>query len=364
MILHLYFARRFLTSLAMVAGVFFLLIFLIDVVEQLRNFPSGTINLGQAATLSLLNTPENLYRILPLIVILATLNLFLALARSSEMVITRASGRSALRSLIAPGVTAFALGVLGLAIWNPIVAATAQRYDLMTERLQSNGTSVLSVTGGALWLRQAHDDTQTVIHAKRSNTDGTRLEHVTFLEFGAAATPARRIEAARAILTPGAWTLTDAKLWDLTDPNPENSARIQASLSLPSNLTTQDIAEGFGRPSDISFWDLPRFITKLEEAGFSATSHRVWFWMETAQPVLLVAMVLIGASFTMRHTRLGNIGRRVLFAVLLGFGLFFLKTFAQVLGDNGQISPLLASWIPPLAGLLLSLGLLLHTEDG
>ena len=51
-------------------------------------------------------------------------------------------------------------------------------------------------------------------------------------------------------------------------------------------------------------------------------------------------------------------------AVLLGFGLYFIRNFAQILGENGQIPVLLAAWAPPVASILLTAGLLLHAEDG
>ncbi|MDG2340101.1 MAG: LPS export ABC transporter permease LptG, partial [Paracoccaceae bacterium] len=54
----------------------------------------------------------------------------------------------------------------------------------------------------------------------------------------------------------------------------------------------------------------------------------------------------------------------VLFAVLLAFGLYFIRNFAQILGENGQIPILWAAWTPPLAGVLLALGIILHMEDG
>lgn len=44
--------------------------------------------------------------------------------------------------------------------------------------------------------------------------------------------------------------------------------------------------------------------------------------------------------------------------------IFFLRNFAQVLGENGQIPILIAAWIPPVAAIMLALGLLLHLEDG
>ena len=112
------------------------------------------------------------------------------------------------------------------------------------------------------------------------------------------------------------------------------------------------------------FWGLPAYIAGLERAGFSARAHRVWYQMELAQPLLLAAMVLIAAGFTMRHARAGKTGMYVLLAILGGFFIFFLRNFAQVLGNNGQIPILLSAWAAPVAAILLALGLLLHLEEG
>lgn len=348
----------------LVFAVFFGIVLLVDLVEQIRRYDSDTVGLRQAAVLALLNTPANLYRILPLLIILSTLGLFLGLARTSEMVVTRASGRSALRSLAAPTMAAFALGAVAVSVWNPIVAGTSRQYENITNRLQQGADSVLSISREGLWLRQGRTGEQTVIHAQRATLEGTELFQTTFVGFDTVGGPVFRIEARQAELTPGAWILLDAKLWRFDQPNPEITAKSFERYELPSNLTRDEIREGFGTPSAIPIWELPEFIQRLERAGFSATQHKVWFWMELTTPLMLVAMVLIAAGFTMRHTRFGRTGMMVLFALLLGFGVFFLKSFAQILGENGQIPVQLAAWSPPLAGILLSLGLLLHTEDG
>ena len=106
------------------------------------------------------------------------------------------------------------------------------------------------------------------------------------------------------------------------------------------------------------------FIAALDRAGFSSRRHAVWFQMELAMPLLLAAMVLVGAGFTMRHTRFGQTGLMVLLALVSGIAIFFIRNFAQVLGESGQIPVLLAAWTPPVAAALLSVSLLLHLEDG
>ena len=54
----------------------------------------------------------------------------------------------------------------------------------------------------------------------------------------------------------------------------------------------------------------------------------------------------------------------VLYALVLGFSLYFIRNFAGLLGESGQLPILLAAWGPPLAAILLPMGLLLHLEDG
>lgn len=365
MTLSLYIARRFLGTVGRVFLIFFAILMLVDMIEQLRRFSGAGIGLAEAAQLSLMNVPQTLYRILPLILIMGAIANFLGLARSSELVVVRAAGRSGLRFLMTPLLVAVALGLLTVALFNPLVAATSKAYDAQRSALSQGGGSVLSVADTGLWLRQGAEDGQTVIQAARSNLDGTELFGVTFLGFDRNGLPTSRIEAETARLVSGAWELTGTKRWDLGAPNPELSAETaSAPMSLPSDLTADRIRDSFGTPSAIAFWDLPGYIAALERAGFSARAYRLWFQMELAQPLLMAAMVLVAAGFTMRHVRFGGTGRMVLYALLSGFGIYFLRNFAQALGDSGQIPILIAAWSPPLAATMMALGLLLHLEDG
>jgi lipopolysaccharide export system permease protein len=365
MTLNLYIARRFLGTVLRVFLIFFGILMLIDMIDQLRRFSGAGIGLAEAARLSLLNVPETLYRILPLIMIMGAIANFLGLARSSELVVVRAAGRSGLRFLITPLLVAVALGLVTVALLNPLVAATSKAYDTERAALSQTGGSVLSVADTGLWLRQGDETGQTVIQAARTNLDGTELYNVTFFEFDAKGLPLARIEAATARLGPGAWTLTGTKIWALDDENPELTAQTApGTMTLPSDLTVERIRDSFGTPSAIGFWDLPHYIADLERAGFSAQAYKLWFHMELALPLLMAAMVLVAAGFTMRHVRFGGTGRMVLYAMLTGFGIFFLRNFAQAMGDTGQIPILVAAWSPPLAAVMMALGLLLHLEDG
>lgn len=375
--LDLYYARRFAQWFLVIGGVLMTLVVLIDLNEQIRRFDSLDLGAGKLIGLTLLNAPAAFDEFLPLIMILSTIVLFVGLARSSELVVTRAIGRSGIRALAAPVLVAALIGILALSTLNPIVAATTNRFKTLSETYRNGGPSALSLSGEGLWLRQGSPQGQSVIYASgyageqqdsslgNGDADSIKLFDITILDYAPGGTPIRQIVAESARLQGGDWLLTKAKVWPLAAGlNPETSSAEHEVLLVPTTLTTDRIRDTLGTADGISVYDLPATIRDLDEAGFSTKRYEVWYQAELARPLFLVAMVLVGAAFTMRHARFGGTGLAVLTAVLLGFGLHFIRNFAQVLGENGQIPVALAAWAPPVAAILLTMGLLLHAEDG
>nr|WP_174838484.1 MULTISPECIES: LPS export ABC transporter permease LptG [unclassified Ruegeria] len=366
-ILDRYFARRFLQSFLIIGAIFLTLIILIDLIEQVRRFDDADLTFGQLIQLTLLNTPAAISEMLPLLMILSTIALFVGLARSSELVVTRAIGRSGIRALLAPVFLALVIGGLAVVLLNPIAAATSEEFQRLSESYRSDSRSTLSISREGLWLRQGSANGQSVIHARAvTNEEMLVLRNVTITTFSGDGTPVEQIVADRAQLEPGQWVLKRAKTWSLVDDevNPEATATSYKTLDIPTTLTRERILDRLGQKKSVSIYDLPQLIEDLREAGFSTKQYEVWLQTQLARPLFLVSMVLIGAAFTMRHVRFGGTGIAVLTAVLLGFAIYFIRNFAQILGENGQLPIFVAAWAPPFAAILLSMGLLLHAEDG
>ena len=363
--LDLYFASRFARALAMVLGIFAGLVLMVQSVEEIRVLAKNDVGTGAAVRLALLALPASLYQMLPIVVLIATLTHFLGMARSSELVVARAAGRSAMRFLVPVLMVTFAFGALCVGVWNPLSAATKKAYETMRTELVAGESQVFSVSDEGLWLREGGIDGQRLIRATRSNFDGSELYGVTFLTFDAEGHPTRRMEAETARIATGEWQLGGVKIWPLAEaPNPEAAAETRATMTLGTTLTPDEIRDRFGSPDAVSIWDMPTLIARLDAAGFSARAYRMWFQTQLALPMAFVAMVLIGAGFTMRHTRQGGTASQVLTAVVLAFSFYFLLSFARVLGENGEVPIALAAWTPPMAVIFAALALLLHLEDG
>ena len=108
MTLWRYILRGFLRAILAVFAVIALVIVLFTSVENLRRFGETGVGSGDVVRVTLLQAPEVLYQVFPLVLMLASLVTFLRFARTSELVVMRASGISALRLIAVPVVAALA----------------------------------------------------------------------------------------------------------------------------------------------------------------------------------------------------------------------------------------------------------------
>ena len=150
MILHFYVARRFLWLFLTVLGIFALFQGLLDLIDELRRY-GGKAGFAEVLQLTALKLPEGLYQILPLVMILSSIALFLGLARSSELVVIRAVGRSGMVMLLAPVTVSLLIGALAVAIFNPIVAATSKRHFDLAESFDTNERAAISIGPVQIW---------------------------------------------------------------------------------------------------------------------------------------------------------------------------------------------------------------------
>ena len=168
-----------------------------------------------------------------------------------------------------------------------------------------------------------------------------------------------RIDAKYAKLEDSFWHMRD--VWLL---KPEHSPHFEAEFWLETDLTLDKIQDSFATPETMSFWSLPDFIKTLEKTGFSAIRHKLQWHSLLASPLLLCAMVLISATFTLRQSRKSGFVFVIAGGILTGFLLYFISDVVFALGLSEKIPVTLAAWAPSSIAMLLGLAMLLHLEDG
>ena len=367
MTLSFYIGMRYLKSILWSFLAVAFLILLIDGSDQIVSMSSKGLSSLLGIKNAFIRSPIHLLETLPLIVMLGSLICFLGLTKSNELIITRSSGRSALRILLIPICITLVIGVIGTTIGNPVVAISIKSSENFLENLGLKPKNLFSVSSDGIWLRETSTDNQVVVHATRTNASGTELFGLTLFQFDREDNLEKRIHAKQGRIKQDTWELENAKIWTYNSvelSSEEIKFEKKPKILTKTNLTQDQILNSFSDPRAISFWSIPDFITRLEISGFSATRHKLFYQNELSRPLFLIAMMLIGAAFSLRYTRFGQTGLLVLVSVLVGFILFSLNRVALSLGEAQQIPIILATHGPPLAGILITIGLLLHLEDG
>jgi len=168
-----------------------------------------------------------------------------------------------------------------------------------------------------------------------------------------------RVNAKTAELEPGFWTLTDAHI-----SSPNDEPQDTRTYLLATNLTADQVSQSFVAPESVPFWSLPEFQKRTEQAGLDATAYRLRYQKLLARPLLLVTMVLIAASFSLRFFRFGGVAKMVSGGVAAGFVLYVATTLIGDLGGAGILSASVAAWSPAIVGSMLATLVLLQQEDG
>jgi len=168
-----------------------------------------------------------------------------------------------------------------------------------------------------------------------------------------------RIEAQSAKLEHGFWVVEQGQRFRLGEP-----AEPFDAMRLATGLTSRKIEDSLASPESMSFWELPGYVSLLEQSGFSAQRHRLQFNALLAKPLLFCAMVLVAASFSLRMQRRGGAIALLMSGVAVGFLLYFLSDVVFALGLSARIPILLAAWAPAGVSMIFGVSMLLHLEDG
>jgi len=357
-----YFGWRFIAATVTVFGGVFLLVVLVDYVELTRRASdvAGASAWALAKT-SLYRVPKVTERMLPFAVLVGAMSCYLNLSRRHELVVARAAGISAWQ-FVAPAVfVAMFIGAATTTLYNPISATLAERSKRLESELFGDNTSALQqAVGGGFWVRQRNlEGEQAIINAQASREQGARLDGVSIFTYDAAGHFRERIEAKGAHLEAGHWRVDQARIYTPTAP-----PRDLDTYLLSTTLTSEQVRESFATPETVSFWQLPLYIDRADQAGLGAAGYRLQYQLLLARPFLLVAMVFLAASVSLRFFRFGGVPKMVLSGVSAGFLLYVLSKVTEDVSKAELMHPAAAAWVPVLFGAVTGIVVLLYQEDG
>lgn len=358
--LRRYIARRFLLAIMGAFIVCAVLIFMIDMIELLRLSRRATdLSIAMLLWMALLRLPAFTEILLAFAVLVGSIGALLSLNRKSELNVMRAGGMSVWQFLRPGLLVALVLGIAAVTLFNPLAASARSEAERLIAEAFGKEASLLAASGEGAWLRQDGADGQSVINARAVADQGLSLAGVIVLQFDRQGHFVERIDAERATLGDGYWELQRGLV-----SRPGREAEIFEHYTVSTYLTRERVGDALGSEISVSFWQLPALIEVAEKAGLSPSRYKMQYALLLSRPMLLITMVILAATVSLRSFRSGGIQTMVLTGMVGGIGFFLLSEVSRQVGVAGLISPGTAVWVPIGLALLVSLTVLLHQEDG
>ena len=348
----------FLGVLLMIVGV----IFLFDMIEQLRRSAERTdIDFVFMVKMALCKLPRTFELVFPFVMMIAAMMTFWKVSRSNEFVIMRAAGVSVWGFLTPILFAVFLVGMFNIMVINPISSYLYEVYETMDYRFKTKNPNAVLFSNKGLWIREAtEDDKILVLEAKsvRQEEDVLLMRKVSLLEMNRNSKLLRRLEAYAAELENDRIEMKDVKIFETGKPTEKVN-----NFDYKTSLTIDRIRENFIDPEAISFWNLPSTIEFYEKSGFSVVRHKMRYLSLWVSPFLLMAMVLVAAIFALRaNTRRGGVMFMIVGGISTGFIVYFMSQIIYAFGINNYIPILLAVWAPTLIIAAVASTMLLHQE--
>ncbi len=352
-ILDMYTSRQyvqvFFLSIFSALGVFYISTF-IDLADKLFR--------GSATTTMLLRffyymTPQYLYYIIPIAVLVATLVTIGVMTKNSEMIVMRACGISLYRAAlplvlfaIAASVGLFGLQELVLARANQ----SAERIDRVIRSYPSAEPSTLnrwmaSETGDIYHYDlydPAHD--RFVRFARyRVDQPSWRLSEVMFADAVSTPLPASRADFRE-------WTADKGWLRTMAIARPKDVEKTTSTFApFVARSIMIEAPDYFkaeqAEPEKMNYRQLREYIQRLRASGYNTVSAMVQLQRKVAFPFATVIMTLLAIPFAVTTGRRGamyGIG----IGIALSIAYWVILNVSSAVGEGGMMTPMLAAWAP------------------
>ena len=339
-IIDRYLLKEYLRNLFLIAVIFLFLFLLIDFFEKIRMFLSNHATVFQMLSYSFFKLPFALSQLLPTVVLLTSLITFGNLSRHNEIIAMKANGlhifRVALSTLVIAALISLAIFTLNEWV-NPYAFAKAEHIRLIEVQKRP---SLGSFTQSQIWYRGQKGIYNFRLFDPRSDS----LQGISIYYLDNNMNLSMRLDAKSGKWEKGHWIFSDVLItrFDNDDfPIISRTNRQTADIpETPADLKlVQKDAEAMG------YFELKRYITKLQTEGYNVTQYSVDLYGKIAFPLVSIILGIIGFSFSLHSERSGGIFAGIGAGLIIGFSYWIVFAFGISLGHAGTLPALFAAWM-------------------
>ena len=334
-----YLVRQFLGFMGIALAVAAALFIVIDLVQTLDRYLRVKPPLIYIVEHFVYRLPAALHDAMPIVMLVATIFLFLTLTRYHELTALKAAGMSLYRAS-APILFLGVVVAIGSGLFQELALPILNERGDQVDHVKIRGQQPRHLQSRSrLWLRSG--DTRFSRVELLSPVTG-ELYGVTVLEIDDRYRIVNRLDARKAHWTPQGWDVSDGAFREISPAGGVSTVPFRHA-ALEMSETFADFTQIQKPVSAMSYVELRDYVNRLQAAGFQVKKYLVDLHSKLSSPLKNLIMVLVAIPFALQSPRGGR-----LFGVGLAIAIMVVYTVVHYVGlafsRADLLPPLLAAW--------------------
>jgi lipopolysaccharide export system permease protein len=355
--LYKYLLKELFKLFFIIQSIILVLFVFIEYLSKMNRFLSSDITLVGALWYVILEIPFMFVQVAPASVLLANIFVFGLMNRNNELLALQSSGistylliRPALFSGLVLAITMFLLGEILV----PISMTKVHHIKNTVIRKNNNITQ----TKKNIWIKSD----RKLIHFNFYNRINKSVSGITIISMGEGFQPEYRLDAKTGHYKDGNWIFEKSIQQIYNHETQEYDVLQFDTKTVQADIKPEDIGQIVKKSEAMGFFELKKYVAKVENEGYDATTYVVDLYGKMAFPFICFIMALTGAATGMRPFSRQSLPRAITIGIIISFMYWFVHGFFMSLGYGSSLPPILAAWLANFFFLCFGIIYLLTTE--
>ena len=350
-----YIIKNFIKLLLIVSSIFFMLVLLLNLLEELNFFKNIDQSLYYPLLLNILNAPSILINIFPFIFLISTQFLLINLIDKNELIILKNFGIDNLRLIGIISLISFIASLFIIIFFYNFSAKLKHFYLEIKNDFASDNKYLAVITDNGIWIKDEIKDNKIIINANL--IEGNILKEVVITQFDNNFSPKKYIYGEIANIEKNDWVIEKATIIE------NNIRTTKNNFIFQSNFNSEKINTLFANLTSLTMWELFNLKNEYVSVGYSVKEINLHLQKIYSFPVYLTILTIF-ASVLMLNV---PINKPKFFYLVMGIFasvlIFYINHFSSLLGENDKLPITLSVWLPHvIVSILTGIGMVRINE--
>ena len=336
-----YILKYFSYNIILVTSIFLVLIFFLNILEEIKFFESreSEIQIAIPLFLTLLNSPSIVFETFPFIFLISTQLLFVSLYDNQEINIFKSYGIKNLNIIKTLFIAALIFGFFISTVYYTASSSLKHTYLSLKNKYTSDNKYLAVVNENGLWIKDNINNKINIINAETYTDYNLNQISITSLdnEFNLIET----IISDKAIIKNENWTLINAQIFNETE-----IGKFHNEYKFNTNFDFEKISSLFSNLTSFNIFQLKNLLNDYKSFGYSTLEIESHLNKLYSLPIYVTIMTVLGSIFMLNvkynKSKIFSIVSGTLISVLI----YYLNYFSNIMGVNEKLPILASTWFP------------------